>query len=105
MSDLSVLIMRLKSGEYDGAHIMQDWIKLEELEEAKELERINIDSIAGLEQQLEQANSRRFELRAVICSLVSEYCDRGGSEGFHHDADDQSCPVIRDAMKALDNDG
>ncbi len=29
--DLEVLRMRLKSGEYDGVHIMKAWIAIEEL--------------------------------------------------------------------------
>lgn len=29
--ELEVLRMRLKSGEYDGTHIMQAWIAVEEL--------------------------------------------------------------------------
>lgn len=32
---LQVLRMRLKSGEYDGAHIMQAWIAIDELIEAR----------------------------------------------------------------------
>ena len=47
MSDLSVLIMRLKSGEYDGAHIMQAWIKLEELEvKDKRIAGLNVEVLA-----------------------------------------------------------
>ena len=33
---LKVLRMRLKSGEYDGVHIMQAWIAIDELVELRE---------------------------------------------------------------------
>ena len=34
--ELRVLRMRLKSGEYDGVHIMQAWIAIDELIELRE---------------------------------------------------------------------
>ena len=34
--DLEVLRMRLKSGEYDGVHIMKAWIAIEELIQLRE---------------------------------------------------------------------
>lgn len=45
-----------KAGQH-GGHCCGD-VLVEKLEQAKQLERINIDSIAGLEKQLEQANDR-----------------------------------------------
>jgi hypothetical protein len=48
--DLEVLRMRLKSGEYDGVHIMKAWIAIEELIQLREeLEalKVSIPEIQG----------------------------------------------------------
>ena len=46
--ELKVLRMRLKSGEYDGTHIMQAWVAIDELIVAKtklkELENVMIEN-------------------------------------------------------------
>ncbi len=69
--DLEVLRMRLKSGEYDGVHIMKAWIAIEELIQLREeLETLKAKSISR-EAVIEWVNSKSPE---VISNPEDELC-------------------------------
>ena len=67
--DKEVLIMRLKSGEYDGTHIMKAWLTIREQDKRiAELEKENAD-VYGM---LDDIQNERLELKAEIAELEEE---------------------------------
>ena len=53
--------------------------------------------------ELEAKDKRIAELERVAQNLINEYCEKGGSEGFHYPAEQQSCFLMRGAMRVLSN--
>ena len=51
--ELKVLIMRLKSGEYDGVHIMQAWVAIDELIELREFREKAFDAHPNIDLDIE----------------------------------------------------
>ena len=51
--ELKVLRMRLKSGEYDGAHIMQAWVAIDELIELREFREKAFDAHPNIDLDIE----------------------------------------------------
>ena len=55
--DLEVLIMRLKSGEYDGAHIMKAWVSIEELIELREFREKAFSAYPNIDVDIENLDN------------------------------------------------
>ena len=54
------------------------------------------------ERTMDEFKRHALKLEAALDGFVTEYCDRTGDEDWPVAADEQSCDLVKAAMKALD---
>ena len=51
---------------------------------------------------MDEFKTHALKLESALDGFVAEHCDRAGEEDWPVAADDQSCELVKNAMKVLD---
>ncbi len=54
------------------------------------------------ERTMDELKRHALKLESALDGFITEHCERAGEEDWPLTADDQSCELVKNAMKAMD---